>query len=125
MKKVYLIILTTLLISCNIEKEIDLNHLIGTWVESQSSDLYDSETIHKIIFSKNGTYQNRVYDLKDSLINKFDGTYEIDKETNKIKMTNSGYVLKDMSLTELTKIELTAIIFEDIEGTAELNFTKK
>ncbi len=123
MKKHYLLIFAVVFTSCS--NEINLNQLTGTWIESESSDLYESDQIHELSFLENGTYQNRVYDLKDSLVDKFDGTYEIDKETNTIKMTNVGYVLKDMSLTKLTETDLTAEITEYMEGTAELNFKKK
>ncbi|WP_108868699.1 hypothetical protein [Aquimarina aquimarini] len=125
MKIKKILVLPLIIISFSCSNEISLNYLTGTWVENESSDLYDSSNIHEIIFSEDGTYQNRILDLKGNVINKFDGTFEIDKEKKIIKITNSGYVIKDMSLTQLTESNLTAKIIEDFEGTTELSFHKK
>uniref|UniRef100_UPI001957EEA8 lipocalin family protein n=1 Tax=Confluentibacter citreus TaxID=2007307 RepID=UPI001957EEA8 len=129
MKRIYLLTIAIVFASCS--NKINLNQLTGTWIETESSDMYESNRIREISFFENGTYQHRTYNLNDSLLSKFDGTFELNKETNTIKITNSGYKLKDMNLNKLTESELKAVIIEhmdgieDIEFTAELHFIKK
>ena len=129
MKKIFLLTIAIVFASC--ANKVDLNQLTGTWIETESSDMFDSNITREISFYENGTYQHRTYDVKDSLTNKFDGTFELYKESNTIKITNSGYKLKDMNLNKLTESELNAVIIEnmeEIEGikmTIELNFRKK
>ena len=121
MKKILILIVAAFFASCN--DKIDLSQFTGTWIENESREMFEPNRTREITFFDNGTYQNRIYDKKGSLIDKFDGTFEINKEVNKIIITNSGYKLKDMNLTKLTEHELKVTLIEQLEEIEELEIT--
>ena len=104
--------------------KIDMNDVYGTWVKISDEDVDKPGQREEVSFAKDGKYKVTIFS-RDSIINSFEGTFELTVAANKINMTNESLTLKDMTVTKLSQIEMVAEVTEEDEGSVLLNYRKK
>jgi len=125
MKNFTIIALTTILLSCENQPNIELDELYGVWTENSESIGFDPERTRTLTFEPNGNFKSEIRLLNDSVLTSISGTFEIDTIQMLLSFTNEGWVLKDMKLHELTGTSMTAEISEELEGSGTVKYSKK
>ena len=111
--------------ACNSNNEkIELKKFYGTWIKINDREVDNPGQNEEVTFTENGKYK-AVVTNKDTILNSFEGTFEIDTTTYGINMTNEGWTLKDMTLLKLTDNEMSTEVSEEDEGNYILNYRRK
>jgi uncharacterized protein (TIGR03066 family) len=113
------------LLACNTNSsKIELKKIYGTWIKINDSEVDNLGQNEEVTITENGKYKVTTSN-KDSIINSFEGTFELDTAKKVINMTNDGYTLKDMTVIKLTDTEMSSEVSEEGEGNYILNYRKK
>lgn len=115
MKKIITFTFVFLAVTLNsCESKIEMENLYGKWKMSNDSRVTNLDETRYVTFKKDGKYKVEDF-IKDSIVNSFEGTFEIDEEKKSIATTNSGWVIEDMTVTKLTSTDLYATVTDDEE----------
>jgi len=110
MKNKILFLILLLFISCNSESSKKIH---GTWEIMDTSDYSGLKISEKTIFKKNGEYQGFIYSNKDSLINSFSGTFNVNlKNRTLLLFQNTGDTIKQ----RINSLESDKLIIENRNG---------